>query len=129
MRALVVITLIATTMLACAPSSSTPTSQPAEAPPRAAQPAPSRTLAAAIRLEPGFIVGRGFQPSSVTLGATLRLFNAGLVLVDDKDQPRPYLAEGLPTLNTDSWKVFDDGRMETVYKLRPNLTWHDGAPL
>src|SRR5439155_26474077 len=32
-------------------------------------------------------------------------------------------------LNTDSWKVFPDGRMETTYHLKPNLTWHDGAPL
>src|SRR5205085_2800972 len=35
----------------------------------------------------------------------------------------------LPQLNTDSWKVFPDGTMETTYRLRPNLVWHDGAPL
>src|SRR5439155_17572422 len=29
----------------------------------------------------------------------------------------------------ESWQVFPDGRMETTYKLRPNLTWHDGTPL
>ena len=25
--------------------------------------------------------------------------------------------------------VFPDGRMETTYRLKPDLTWHDGAPL
>src|SRR5262249_39697548 len=32
-------------------------------------------------------------------------------------------------LNTDSWRVFPDGRMQTTYRLKPNLTFHDGAPL
>jgi peptide/nickel transport system substrate-binding protein len=58
-----------------------------------------------------------------------RLFNASLSLMDDRGGIRPYLAETLPQLNTDSWKVLPDGRMETMYQLRPNLTWHDGQPL
>jgi peptide/nickel transport system substrate-binding protein len=32
-------------------------------------------------------------------------------------------------LGTDSWRVFPDGQMETTYRLKPNLTWHDGTPL
>jgi len=39
------------------------------------------------------------------------------------------LADSLPQLNSESWKVAADGRMETTYRLRPNLTWHDGQPL
>ena len=57
------------------------------------------------------------------------LFNAGLALVDGTGTLRPYLAEAVPVLNTESWRVFPDGRMETSWKLKPNLTWHDGAPL
>src|SRR5436309_1860209 len=108
MRALVLITLAATTLLACAPAPATPAAQPASAPSPAAQPAPNRTLAAAIRLEPASIAGKGLQPSSVTLGATVRLFNAGLAIIDDHDQARPSLAEALPSLNSDTWKIFDD---------------------
>ncbi len=59
----------------------------------------------------------------------LRAFNAALVLHDERELPRPYLAEALPQVNTDSWRVNADGTMETTYHLRPNLTWHDGAPL
>lgn len=43
--------------------------------------------------------------------------------------PRPQLAEKLPELNTSDWQVFPDGQMETIYRLRPGLTWHDGTPL
>ena len=34
-----------------------------------------------------------------------------------------------PQLNTDSWRVLPDGGMETTYRLRPDLTWHDGTAL
>jgi len=63
------------------------------------------------------------------VSTTTRLFNAGLDLLDDRTVAQPYLAEALPQLNTDSWRVLPDGRMETVYHLRPNLAWHDGRPL
>lgn len=43
--------------------------------------------------------------------------------------PLPYLAEALPQLNTDTWTVSPDGRMQTTYRLKPNLIWHDGTPL
>lgn len=61
--------------------------------------------------------------------ATYRAFNAGLVVNDGRNVPQPYLAEALPQLHTDSWRVAPDGRMETTYRLRPQLTWHDGTPL
>jgi peptide/nickel transport system substrate-binding protein len=61
--------------------------------------------------------------------ATTRLFNASLSLIDDGGIARPYLAESLPELNSDSWRVAPDGHMEITYHLRDNLTWQDGAPL
>ncbi len=60
---------------------------------------------------------------------TKRLFNADLALIDGKGMARPYLAESLPALNTDTWRLLPDGGMETTYRLRPNLTFHDGHPL
>jgi peptide/nickel transport system substrate-binding protein len=68
-------------------------------------------------------------PGSGNPTATKRLFNAQLALSDSQGMPRPYMAEALPQLNTDSWRVFPDGRMETTYRLRPGLAWHDGQPL
>jgi peptide/nickel transport system substrate-binding protein len=58
-----------------------------------------------------------------------RLFNAALTIKDDRRIARPYVAEALPELNTRTWLVTPDGRMETTYRLRPGLTWHDGTPL
>jgi peptide/nickel transport system substrate-binding protein len=57
------------------------------------------------------------------------MFGATLASVDANDAPFQVLAEALPELNSDSWRVAADGRMETTYRLRPNLTWHDGQPL
>ncbi len=88
-----------------------------------------RTLTAAIRVEPAYVAGKGLQQAGLTLGATTRLFNAGLAIIDDRGAAQPYLAESLPQLNTESWQVAPDGRMETVYRLRPGLTWQDGEPL
>src|SRR3954468_18507432 len=58
-----------------------------------------------------------------------RPFNAGLAVIDAETRPRPVLAEQLPQLNTPSWQVSPDGRMQTTYTLRPGLTWHDGNPI
>jgi len=57
------------------------------------------------------------------------LFNADLVFKDERGLPHPFLAEALPELNTSSWQVFPDGKMELTYRLKPNLTWQDGQPL
>jgi peptide/nickel transport system substrate-binding protein len=66
----------------------------------------------------------GSGPSNV-----IRLFNATLSLNDITGASEPYLQESLPTLNSNRWKVFPDGKMETTHVLRPGLTWHDGAPV
>ncbi len=98
----------------------------------ALQPAadPQRTLVVAIRVEPNTLTYRPLQAGGgVTLEATRGLFNAHLAAFDADGEPRPGLAEALPALNTDSWRVLPDQRMETTYRLRSDLTWHDGAPL
>jgi peptide/nickel transport system substrate-binding protein len=87
----------------------------------------SRTLIGGYRFEVSDLAPKISGANSPT--TTKRLFNADLALNDSAGSARPYLAEALPQLDTDSWRVFPDGRMETTYRLRPNLTWHDGRPL
>lgn len=86
----------------------------------------SRTLVMAFRYEKNDLstktlsqAGQEYRP----------LFNAGLALIDGKGALQPQLAADLPRLNTESWRVFPDGTMETTWKLKPNLRWHDGEPL
>ena len=92
-------------------------------------PSPSRTLRIAMRVEPASLARNPPREGQTTLDTLRRLFNAELTLVDDTGATRPFLAAELPQLNTDTWRVMPDGRMETTYRLKSGLTWHDGAPL
>ncbi|HWP36157.1 MAG TPA: hypothetical protein VNL18_01265 [Gemmatimonadales bacterium] len=60
---------------------------------------------------------------------TTRLFNTGLTIVDAQTTVRPNLVEEMPQLDSDSRRVFPDGRMETTWRLQPNLAWHVGQSL
>jgi peptide/nickel transport system substrate-binding protein len=86
----------------------------------------SRTVVLAHRHDPPTLAPKVAASSTAN---TTRIFNAALTLIDAQGAPRPYLAEAVPQLDTDAWRVFPDGRMETTYRLREGLTWHDGAPL
>ena len=88
---------------------------------------PNRTLVLIRRSEPttSAIKGIPFTESD----SRITYFDAGLTYVGDQDIAYPYLATELPRLNTDSWKVMPDGRMETTYRLKPAAVWHDGTPL
>ncbi|HEY3118182.1 MAG TPA: ABC transporter substrate-binding protein, partial [Chloroflexota bacterium] len=81
-----------------------------------------------MQTEPKILSGRHIAQGGVSQQFPKRIFNADLALLDDQSNALPYLAEALPELNTDSWKVFPDGRMDSTYRLRPNLVWHDGTP-
>lgn len=116
--------LVALLLTACAGPAASPSADSSQ--PKSV-PSESRTLRMADRTAPADLAGK--TPASGMSDRTKRLFNAFLVLTDDQGAPHPYLAEAIPQLNTDSWRVFPEGRMETVYRLRPNLQWHDGQPL
>ncbi len=90
---------------------------------------PQRTVVIVTRGELPSLSAKPLVGFSGSLNPPVRIFNGMLDFVDEKEVAHPYLAEELPRLNTESWRVFPDGRMETTFRLRPNLTWHDGAPL
>ncbi len=92
--------------------------------------APQKVLVIAIRGEPSTLAVRALV-SGGGGGVAIpgRFFNATLDVYDVNQNSHPQLAEALPQINTDTWRVFSDGRMETRYRLRPGLTWHDGAAL
>ena len=116
--------LVTLTLVACAgPTQPTPRGDGTLAPP----PARETTLRISSRFEPQSLATKYQESGGVT--AYKGLVNAGLVAVDYQNRGRPILAERVPELGTESWKVLPDGRMETTYQLRPGLTWHDGHPL
>src|SRR5438067_819778 len=54
------------------------------------------------------------------------LTSAGMTLLDNQGELQPQLVESVPSLDNGLWKVNPDGTMETTWKLKPNLKWHDG---
>jgi peptide/nickel transport system substrate-binding protein len=94
-----------------------------------AQPAATRQSKPVVFIARSEPDERGLGRSGgVGINTTPRFFNATLMMRDGQGTPQAQLAAALPQLNTDTWRLFPDGRMETTYRLRPNLTWHDGTP-
>jgi len=55
------------------------------------------------------------------------IFNAYLVVQNQKGDLEPWLSSELPSLDNGTIKLNDDGSMETTYALRKNIKWHDGT--
>lgn len=117
--------LVAVLLAGCSPPAPTGSASgdPASGQPPTTQPA--RTLSIILRVEPVGML-EGADDRGVIHKA---LFDATLGGWDHQGGTYPILAAMLPQLNTDTWRVFPDGRMETRFELKPNLTWHDGTPL
>jgi ABC-type transport system substrate-binding protein len=118
--------IVALLLTACAGSpSSAPASLEAGGPVASAT-REARTLTVAFRYEKNDLSTKTLTQA----GQEYRvLLNAGLTFVDGAGTVQPQLASELPKLHTGSWQVFPDGQMETTWKLKPNLTWHDGQLL
>jgi peptide/nickel transport system substrate-binding protein len=54
------------------------------------------------------------------------LIHQSLMTYDDQAQPMARVAKALPSLDEGTWRVFADDTMETVWKLRDDVFWHDG---
>ena len=52
----------------------------------------------------------------------------GLTITDDKMNIVPLLATEVPSLANGGVVLRPDGGMDVTWKLRPNVTWHDGQP-
>jgi ABC-type transport system substrate-binding protein len=126
--------LMLATVAALALAASAPTPAPARSSggESAAAPVPvpdqSRTLVMVTRFEAELLAPKVSYRGNPATTDLHRLFNASWFGFDERSVPYPYLVEALPQLNTDSWRVLPDGRMEMTYRLRPSLTWHDGTP-
>src|SRR5438094_3909662 len=130
-RDLAVLVFFTVSVAACAPATPSPAQrlEGAGSALESASAEPGRTLVAVVGSEPQDVAVRGLRERGVALFLSKRLFNANLALLDERSTAHPYLAEALPQLDTDSWRVFPDGRMETTWRLKPGIVWHDGVPL
>jgi len=115
---------------ACAVSSPAAPSSTSLATP--ASPASAKRITVAIRGDPKTLsaklnaaAGAG-SPPGVT--ETEELLNDGLAFVTTSGAVHAQLAAEVPSADNGLWQVFDDGRMQTTWKIREGVTWHDGAP-
>jgi len=89
-------------------------------------PAPSNEL---------LIVGYDREPDTLNRFSTHILEDIqtcvieGLTITDDKMNVIPLLAAEVPTLENHGVVLRKDGGMDVVWKLKPNIAWHDGTPL
>jgi peptide/nickel transport system substrate-binding protein len=51
-----------------------------------------------------------------------------LTATDPNEEEVPRLAQEVISVENGTWRVNPDGTMDTIWKLRPNVKWQDGAP-
>lgn len=115
---------VAVALAGCAPAQRPAEQGPVTAP-DAARP---KSLVIGVPLEPGPLISsvRGAERRvSEDLGNAV---HQHLSTYDDQGALHPMLAAELPSVAAGTWVTRPDGTMQTTYRLRPNVTWHDGAP-
>ncbi|MBM2811534.1 MAG: hypothetical protein HW416_2293 [Chloroflexi bacterium] len=113
---------------ACAPTVAPP--QSGGAPQiQAEAPRPPKNLTVAVQREPTGL-HPDFTASLTTSGnkQTLLIPHNYLVVRNEKWARIPQLADELISIEKGTWRVNPDGTMDTTWKLRPNVKWHDGTP-
>ena len=116
-------------LAACAPATpARPATDPGVTAPAA--PRVAKTLTIALQGEPAAldVLMGGDIGGSPAAEMSLAL-NERLSQYDNKGNIFPQLATDLPSLDKGTWVVNADGTMQTTYRLRPNIHWHDGQPL
>jgi peptide/nickel transport system substrate-binding protein len=115
----VAFSVVAAALASCAPQSvaTTPTDQSGAAP----RSTPGKPLRIGLNKEPSEL-GSKFGGGGTGIADFAFLFAAKMVHYDQLGNPVPVLTQEITR------KIFDDGRMETTYRLR-DTTWHDGTPL
>jgi peptide/nickel transport system substrate-binding protein len=79
--------------------------------------------------EPVGSVATWGAPTSVSSNDMNFVYHAGLTTTLPSEQTVPWIAQKVPTISDGDWKLLPDGGMELTWKLRPDVKWHDGAPL
>ena len=89
-----------------------------------------KTVTIAFPIDPIALGGSMSGGVAVVPSRYFREFpNAYLTTYNTQDEPVPWLAAAMPSLDDGTWKALDDGRMEVTWKLRPGIKWHDGVDL
>jgi peptide/nickel transport system substrate-binding protein len=125
-RALGVMLVALSTLVACGPAAG-PRAPAAAGVPATRTGAKTVTVGISSDVAAMSIMG----PSTIGGGwaALNEVHSQGLVTADrEVRRPIPRLATQVPSFDNGAMELLADGRMKTVYRLRSDVTWHDGAP-
>src|SRR5438309_4126803 len=90
-----------------------------------------KMLTVGVQREPtdlGVLFGQGTATTAGGAGSVKVIVHDKLAVEMELDTYRPQLAQALPSIDAGTWRVNADGTMDTTWKLRPNIKWHDGTP-
>jgi len=90
-----------------------------------------KNLTVGVQREPtdlGVLFGQGTATTAGGAGSVKVIAHDKLAVEMDLDTWKPQLGDALPSIDTGTWRVNPDGSMDTTWKLRPNIRWHDGTP-
>jgi ABC-type transport system substrate-binding protein len=88
-----------------------------------------KVLVWAVQNEPGNVTALSGLGGTRGPTSQFRILAHSRLATDDYTlTPQPDLALELPSVEKGTWKVNPNGTMETTWKLRPNIKWHDGTP-
>jgi len=94
------------------------------------QPRTRKVLTIAVQREPTSFHTSITGSASPTAGGASNaelIVHDGLYYESELEQYEPLIATELPSIERGTWRVFPDGRMETIWRIRPNVKWHDGV--
>src|SRR4051812_19115230 len=115
--------------MACAPVGPSRPAAPSSGA-EAASPRQTKQLVIALEGEPDNLLFRMGRSAGINVSQTISLaLHRHLAGFDERGNAYPVLATELPSTSNGTWVVRDDGTMQTTYRLRRDVTWHDGTPL
>ncbi len=125
LRAGVTLSFVALALAACAPASA-PRADARAAPP---QRQGTKTVSVGISTDVPAMSIMGTSGIGGGWAALNEVHSQGMITADrDARRPVPRLATQVPSFDSGSMELLPDGRMRTLYQLRRDVTWHDGAP-
>ncbi|MBM2812271.1 MAG: hypothetical protein HW416_3030, partial [Chloroflexi bacterium] len=69
-----------------------------------------------------------FSSTASGVAALAEVHTTGLVTYDEAGNREGRIAARVPSFDDGTVSILPDGRMRTVWTLRPNVRWHDGVP-
>ncbi|HEY3116294.1 MAG TPA: ABC transporter substrate-binding protein, partial [Chloroflexota bacterium] len=121
-----VLGILAVVLVACSPAASSGTGSKTDA----GAPGPPKVLVwAGLREPAAFDSVIGLGGSGSPAAEVTPVVHDFLVVLNHRSEPVAQLAAARPSVSDGTWRVNTDGSMDTIWRLRPNIKWHDGTLL